>query len=212
MSCDAADRRSFRGWLALLGLVALAGFYAYVLTLVRGRTFDEGYRRTFMTREFAINPRADGYGPAGGLGLDLGARIDLVAERRFHERFAWTRTREDGAFLIGASGRLFFALADARGAAGRAHRLELDLRCDLPAAVEVRIAVDGVAVGAVACGAGAARATFELPAGTIDARRFHEIAVARPVETLAERLATATGLRARALEVRAMRLDAVDPP
>lgn len=195
----------------LLAVLALCGLYAHVALLARGQVFDEGYRRTFVTREFAINPRADGFGPAGGLGLATGVTVDLVAERRFHERFGWTRTRDDGAYLVGASGRLYFALENPAAAARRAHRLTLDLHCALPEPVAAQVEIAGVAVS-VPCGSGLARAIVELPAGLLGARRFEEVRISRPVADWREWLATAAGLRARALEARALRLDAVDPP
>jgi len=200
------------GWLLIVCIAALLAFYAYVAMLVRLPHVDEAYTRTFLTGDFSVYPASDSWKPGDGLDYPVGSYIDFHRGdmRNWLARLDWIHVNKPVVTMRGTSARLFLHVTGETVPATRRHKLTMWFMCHLPTgeAGDLDISVNGRAVAAADCGEGAARIEADLPAGSLGARRYDEIALSRAEGSLIQRIATRLGFRARAVELVGMEVDA----
>lgn len=205
MRCEPPATRGVAGWAALAAIALLLGFYGVVFHAILTPRMDEDYRRTFVTQEFGAYPPSKVFGGRNGLAYEPGTRVTLDTDeaRLYLARFDWVWLEPPAPSLKGFEGRIFLHLpADARDPAA-AWRLRLSFVCALPAelAPTVTVAVNGRDLGTVACSTATGDVVFDaaVPPGLLGASTYDAITVRREPATLAERVKTRLGLRARAL-------------
>jgi hypothetical protein len=194
-------------------IVAMIVFYGYVAILVANPRVDEAYRRTFLTGEFSVYPTVDAWKPGDGLDYGVGSYIDFRRPdmRQWLARQDWHRVDTPGVTLRGTSGRLFLHLTGEPAPATRPHRLTIGLFCALSArhAGEIEVSVNGRVVGTTEeCSDGPVSIEADLPPGSLGRNRYDEITISRDAGSLFERIATRLGLRAQAVELASLSIDA----
>jgi hypothetical protein len=178
MSCE--PKRGLRGVLALIGVAALAVEYVAVAAAVATPDVDEAYRRTWMTGEFSVYPQSDAFAGVDGLTLVPGRIAHLTdrVERRSLSRFGWDRDEDGAPTLDEAIGHFYFRLPDGKPDAA-VHRLQLGFDCPTASTPQTfAVSVDGRRVGSADCRAGAAAGGVSLVIGRLDARTYHDVAIA----------------------------------
>lgn len=192
-------RRTPLGWTLIAVLFGFAAFYAFVVWSVATTPFSEAYRRTYMTREFAVYPQSVEFRPRDGLEYRPGKVVEVaeVKSRWYLARFDWWRFNPPTPFLKGLRGRVFLSVPAEARASGRPHRLRLEFTCRMPPGRETRldIAVNGTTLGDVACGTGPSVFETTLPAGLFPRDAYEDITITRRVPDLWERVATRLALR-----------------
>jgi hypothetical protein len=204
--------RTLAGWLLLAPIAALMVFYAYVATLVVNPHVDEAYTRTFLTREFQLYPTADGWKPGDGLDYVVGTYVDFHRHdmRRWLGRLGWQRFDTPTVTLRAISAGIYLHLVGEADPGLKRHKLTIALICRLPLyhAGEIEVIVNGHAAGSADCGEGAVTIEADLPAGSLGVHTYDTIEIARDEGSVFERIATRLGLRAQAVELAAMAVDA----
>lgn len=190
----AALSRGARGWLSFAAIGVMLLVFAVTLWKIAHPNVDEAYRRTFITREFAIYPTSPIYGGRNGLTYELGRRVQLAdSESRWYlGRYEFYRFDKVTPFLKGFRGRLYFHLKPETRAVDKPHRLAMQITCrfDDKPATELAVSVNDVPLGSMPCGNGSATFEATLPAGLIGARDYEKIEIRRTPRDLADRLET----------------------
>ena len=217
MSCEPADAtpqksRGLFGWLLVAVIFGLVAFYAHVVALLMNPHMDEVYRRTFLTGEFSVYPSTGAWKPGDGLDYSIGTYVDFSRPemRKWLGRFDWRGDDAPTVTLRGISGRLYLHVVGENDIASRQHRLSLSLNCRiLPHhAHEIEVLVNGRSVAIADCIAGAITIDAQLAPGQLGVNRYDEIAIMRDEGSLFERIMTRVGLRAQAVELVGLSVDA----
>lgn len=192
-------RRRPAGWAGLAFALACAAFYLHVARTALNPEVSEGYRRTFITGEFAVYPTSPVFRPADGLAYTPGAVVQ-VADRlgRAHlARFDWWRYARPKPWLKRSDGRVFLSVAPDLRRPDLPHRLRLGLTCAYPPGrgATLAIFVNGRAVAQAPCARGPVEIDAILPPGVFPTQAWEEIRIARPGLSWSERLAIRLGLR-----------------
>lgn len=189
--------RGLTGWASFAAVAVMMGIFALTLWQVAHPRVDEAYRRTFITREFAIYPTSPVYAPRNGLTYELGRRIPLAegTNRWFLARYDFYRFDKVTPFLKGFRGRLYFHLPPPSRAVDRPHRLAMQITCRFPdkPLTELSVTVNGTPVGVVPCADGPSLFEATVPPGLIGARDYEMIEIRRTPRDLADRIETRFG-------------------
>jgi hypothetical protein len=186
--------RGIRGWLAFAAIGGMLVVFAITLWRIANPNVDEAYRRTFITREFAIYPTSPVYGGRNGLTYELGRRVQLAEgnNRWYLARYEFYRFDKVTPFLKGFRGRLYFHLPPMTRQPEKPHRLAMQITCrfDDKPATEMAVSVNGTPIGVVPCANGSATFEATLPPGLIGARDYDMIEIRRTPRDLSDRFET----------------------